>query len=113
MARPTVPVLAADAVRITIVSDNSIDLLLADTEVATRLPLGPNPFARPLPIAEHGFSVLEHLRCDVLVTPHPSASNLWERVAAGTLVDRDACRRYAETARRRLAERVALSMRTR
>lgn len=58
MARPTVPLLAADAVRITIVTDNSIDLLLAGTEVACRLPLGPNPFERPLPIAEHGFSVL-------------------------------------------------------
>jgi 7,8-dihydropterin-6-yl-methyl-4-(beta-D-ribofuranosyl)aminobenzene 5'-phosphate synthase len=58
MERPTVPLLAADAVRITIISDNSIDLLLASTEVACRLPLGPNPFDRPLPIAEHGFSVL-------------------------------------------------------
>ena len=44
---------------------------------------------------------------DVLVTPHPSASNLWERVGAGTLVDRDACRKYAETGRQRLADRIA------
>ena len=47
-----------DQVTISIVSDNSIDLLMASTDVARRLPLGPNPFERPLPVAEHGFSVL-------------------------------------------------------
>jgi 7,8-dihydropterin-6-yl-methyl-4-(beta-D-ribofuranosyl)aminobenzene 5'-phosphate synthase len=62
MVRRTVPLLEADAVRITIVTDNSIDLFLAGTEVARRLPLGPNPFERRLPIAEHGFSVLIEVR---------------------------------------------------
>jgi 7,8-dihydropterin-6-yl-methyl-4-(beta-D-ribofuranosyl)aminobenzene 5'-phosphate synthase len=62
MVRPTVPLLAADAVRITIVTDNSIDVLMAGTAVAHRLPLGPNVFERPLPIAEHGFSVLIEVR---------------------------------------------------
>jgi 7,8-dihydropterin-6-yl-methyl-4-(beta-D-ribofuranosyl)aminobenzene 5'-phosphate synthase len=38
--------------------DNSIDVLMASTEVARRFPLGPNPFERPQPMAEHGFSVL-------------------------------------------------------
>jgi 7,8-dihydropterin-6-yl-methyl-4-(beta-D-ribofuranosyl)aminobenzene 5'-phosphate synthase len=38
--------------------DNSIDLLMAGTDVAKRFPLGPNPFENPLPVAEHGFSVL-------------------------------------------------------
>ena len=56
---------------------------------------------------ERGFATLEGLRCDILVTPHPSASRLWERVDAGSLVDASACRRYAATARTRLAERVA------
>lgn len=60
-----------------------------------------------------GFAVLERLRCDVLLTPHPGASRLWERTAArdsGTaqaLVDPDACRRYAAAARQQLARRVA------
>jgi metallo-beta-lactamase class B len=54
-----------------------------------------------------GQAVLEGLWCDVLVTPHPSASRLWERVASGTLVDRDACRRYAAAARAAVARRVA------
>jgi 7,8-dihydropterin-6-yl-methyl-4-(beta-D-ribofuranosyl)aminobenzene 5'-phosphate synthase len=58
MPQQTLPLSVADAVRITIVSDNSIDLLMSGSEVACRLPLGPNPFDRPLPIAEHGFSVL-------------------------------------------------------
>jgi metallo-beta-lactamase class B len=54
-----------------------------------------------------GQAMLESLSCDVLVTPHPSASRLWERVGAGTLVDRDACRRYAASARAAVARRVA------
>ena len=58
MAQPTVPLREADAVRITVVTDNSIDVLLAGSEVAQRFPLVPNLFERPLPIAEHGFSVL-------------------------------------------------------
>ena len=53
-----------------------------------------------------GEAVLETLSCDVLVTPHPSASGLWERVAAGSLVDREACRRFAAAARARVAERI-------
>jgi 7,8-dihydropterin-6-yl-methyl-4-(beta-D-ribofuranosyl)aminobenzene 5'-phosphate synthase len=38
--------------------DNSIDVLMTSTDVAKRFPLGPNPFEKPQPIAEHGFSVL-------------------------------------------------------
>ncbi|HET7463105.1 MAG TPA: hypothetical protein VFJ82_17765, partial [Longimicrobium sp.] len=62
---------------------------------------------------ERGLAVLERLSCDVLVTPHPSASNLWERVAARdrgnqyALVDREACRRFAAAARQQIARRVA------
>lgn len=56
---------------------------------------------------ERSYATLERLPCDVLITPHPSASGLWERVAKGNLVDTDACRRYAATARQALARRVA------
>ncbi len=56
---------------------------------------------------ERGHAVLEHLSCDILITPHPSASNLWERIDAGTLVDTVACERYATSARAALARRVA------
>jgi 7,8-dihydropterin-6-yl-methyl-4-(beta-D-ribofuranosyl)aminobenzene 5'-phosphate synthase len=50
--------LEVDEVRVRIVMDNTIDLLMASTPVAQRLRLGENPFARELPVAAHGFSVL-------------------------------------------------------
>lgn len=62
---------------------------------------------------ERGFAVLEQLECDILLTPHPGASSMWERIqerdqgVADSLIDPDACRRYAANARQRLAERVA------
>ena len=57
---------------------------------------------------QHGFEVLERLSCDVLITPHPGASNFWQRVGLGTagLVNKDACRTYAGTARRALDARM-------
>lgn len=62
---------------------------------------------------ERGHAVLEALSCDILVTTHPGASRLWERLkareqgAADALVDPDACRRYAANAREQLARRVS------
>ena len=50
------------------------------------------------------------LECDILVTPHPSASQLWTRIgprANAPLVDHDACRRYAQGASARLDKRLA------
>ena len=38
--------------------DNSVDLLMADRFIARRYRLGANPFDHPLPMAEHGFSVV-------------------------------------------------------
>jgi metallo-beta-lactamase class B len=57
---------------------------------------------------ERGFGVLEELRCDILVTPHPGQSSLWDRVASGPdgLIDPDACRRYAASARQALSRRL-------
>ncbi len=65
--------------------------------------------AYPAAIAdfERGLALLERLPCDVLLTPHPGASGLWERLAAGKLRDPEACRRYAQEARSNLARRVA------
>lgn len=56
---------------------------------------------------ERGHAVLESLPCDILLTTHPGASRLWERVTAGALVDPGACRSYAAAARQQLAKRVA------
>lgn len=57
---------------------------------------------------ERGFRTLESLSCDILVTPHPSGSQLWERLERGPagLIDRDACKRYAAAGRQRLERRL-------
>ncbi|MEO8335914.1 MAG: subclass B3 metallo-beta-lactamase [bacterium] len=56
---------------------------------------------------ERGADVLDRLSCDILITPHPSASDMWERVEKGALVDTSACKRYAVSARAALAKRIA------
>lgn len=50
------------------------------------------------------------LPCDILVTPHPSASDLWSRLGPGAgkpLPQEGACRAYAGKARERLDKRLA------
>ena len=42
-----------------------------------------------------GLVMLASLDCDILLTPHPSASQMRDRLLSGTLVDRSACARYA------------------
>lgn len=55
-----------------------------------------------------GLSRISALACDVLITPHPSASRLFERLSgAAPLVDAEACRAYAKTATERFDERLA------
>jgi metallo-beta-lactamase class B len=62
---------------------------------------------------ERGFATIERLKCDILLTPHPEGNRLWERATArdrgsrNAFVETGACRRYAATARQRLAQRVA------
>jgi metallo-beta-lactamase class B len=81
----------------------------ADGFLFTRSTTYPNALAD----FAHGFAVIEQLPCDVLLTPHPGASQLWERLAkrdagqANALRDPHACRRYAANARAQLARRVA------
>jgi 7,8-dihydropterin-6-yl-methyl-4-(beta-D-ribofuranosyl)aminobenzene 5'-phosphate synthase len=53
---------AVDEVRITTIMDNCFDMLMSSTDVARRLRLGPRPFERTPPIAQHGFSVLIEVR---------------------------------------------------
>lgn len=48
------------------------------------------------------------LDCDMLITPHPIASNLFPRLAgAAPLADPKSCAAYADAARRRLDDRLA------
>jgi 7,8-dihydropterin-6-yl-methyl-4-(beta-D-ribofuranosyl)aminobenzene 5'-phosphate synthase len=52
-----------DAVQITVITDNTVDLLMGGSDVAHRFPLASHQFdGRPLPVAEHGFSVLLRVR---------------------------------------------------
>jgi metallo-beta-lactamase class B len=61
---------------------------------------------------EKSFAFLETVPCDILITPHPEASDFWDRVEAhqrgakpDPLVDRAACRQLADKARDELALR--------
>jgi len=80
----------------------------ADDFLYTRSTTYPNAIAD----FRRGYATLERLSCDILLTPHPAVSSLWDRVSPsdGTIgagfVDRGACARYAATARRALEERI-------
>ncbi|HZU70587.1 MAG TPA: MBL fold metallo-hydrolase [Ktedonobacteraceae bacterium] len=62
MPQSTILLQPVDTVKVTIIMDNSLDLLMTGTEVAQRIKLGPHPFERNLPIGEHGFSVLINVK---------------------------------------------------
>lgn len=54
------------------------------------------------------FAKVPGLPCDLLITPHPGASGLFERLEGkAPLVDVDACKAYAAGAAKRLDERLA------
>lgn len=71
--------------------------------------------AHPAALAGFAKSVafFDAVPCDILVSTHPGASRLWQRLAArqagdaGALIDPTACRAYAAGARRGLAARLA------
>lgn len=60
-----------------------------------------------------GLATLDRLPCDVLLTPHPGASSLFERLAArdagnaGAFVDPGLCKRFVAGARSAVAKRMA------
>ena len=54
-----------------------------------------------------GFAAIRRLPCDVLVTPHPEASSLFERAKDGKLVDAAACRAYADRGEANLDRQLA------
>lgn len=64
---------------------------------------------------ERGLRTLAQLSCDILITPHPGASNLWNRVNkrdGASLVDPEACRRYAASTHDALERRKSAEERT-
>jgi metallo-beta-lactamase class B len=55
----------------------------------------------------HSIDTVASLPCDILVSPHPLASDLFARFdGKAPLVDADACKRYADNARSRLEQRL-------
>lgn len=53
-----------------------------------------------------GHAAIAALPCGILITPHPSASGLFERFASGKLSDPAACRTYADDAAARFEQRL-------
>lgn len=66
--------------------------------------------AHPAYVAEfrRGLARMKAVGCGILVTPHPSASEMHKRIANGGLVeDRLACSRYVDAIEKRLDTRIA------
>lgn len=64
---------------------------------------------------ENSFGFLQAVPCNVLITTHPEASGLWDRLGArqrgatpDPMVDSSACRRLAENGREQLRRRLTL-----
>lgn len=64
---------------------------------------------------EKSFKFFESTPCDILITAHPEFSGVLDRMAArernakpDSLIDTGACRRYAESGRAKLRERLAV-----
>lgn len=56
---------------------------------------------------DQSYAALAGLPCDILITPHPEASDLWARLEKPDgLVDPAACGRYVEASRERLRKRL-------
>ncbi|MCJ8190824.1 subclass B3 metallo-beta-lactamase [Sphingomicrobium aestuariivivum] len=53
------------------------------------------------------IDLIEQLDCDILLTPHPSASGMVSRMRTGNLVDATACATYAGELRDKLEVRIA------
>ena len=63
---------------------------------------------------EKSYATLDALACDILITPHPEISNLWERLERresqgirDALLETAACDMYVEASRERLRKRLA------
>jgi metallo-beta-lactamase class B len=61
---------------------------------------------------ERSIAFIDKAPCDILITPHPEVSNLFDRLAArasrpDALIDPKACHAVAEAARDRLRKRIA------
>jgi metallo-beta-lactamase class B len=65
------------------------------------------PYRTAVTDFERTFKTVARLPCDILLTPHPGASDMWGRLERNGLLDPAACRRYADAARAPLQKRLA------
>ncbi|WP_202385415.1 subclass B3 metallo-beta-lactamase [Altericroceibacterium endophyticum] len=56
---------------------------------------------------KEGIGRLRRLDCDILLTPHPSSSQMVQRLRDGSLIDSKACRNYAKQVNKALDKRLA------
>ena len=74
---------------------------------------GGKRYARAMADFRWSFYIVRNLFCDILLTPHPDASDMWGRLKArdagkqDALFDTGACRAYSNRARRAFDERIA------
>lgn len=98
--------------------DNCLNMVYADslTAVSADEFMYTNSRAYPHALSDFdkSFATLAALACDVLLTPHPELSGLWEKLeqrekvtTPNPLIDPNACKVYADAARAGLARRVA------
>lgn len=95
--------------------ERCVDMVYADSLSAPGFKLLGNP-RQPDAVGEfqRSFTAIAALPCEVLMTPHPDAVGLFERVAArdagkpDALIDRDACRKYAKGASERFEKQLAV-----
>lgn len=84
-----------------------LDLVYADSLSAVSAPdfrFGAD--ARALATFRASIDKVAGLPCDLLVTAHPEASDLFGRQAAGSLADASSCQRLGERSRRALDDRL-------
>jgi metallo-beta-lactamase class B len=71
-------------------------------------------FARIKESFERSYAFLESTPCDILITPHPDVSDLWQRLKqrssnADALIDPTACKALATSSREQLQKRLKRS----
>jgi metallo-beta-lactamase class B len=83
-----------------------LDLVYADSLTS----FSTAPGYRFAPVADRfraSIDKVRGLRCDILVTTHPTASGFWKKRESGSFVDPDGCRALADGAEAALDRRLA------
>ncbi len=79
----------------------TVRMVYADSITAPGYQLiGNQKYPRIVEDFRRGFATIRALPCDVLITPHPEASGLFDRIAAvpSELIDDQGCKTYADRA---------------